>query len=91
MFMLPFRSTRNICRQAALDYYWARREMLEGQRPPARERRAMQRHADAVWALYLIPVAHRVAKKPYPPGSGPRAYWDAMFGVLYERLEELCN
>jgi len=90
MFMLPFRSTQNIRRQEALDYYWTQRAMLEGQRPPAQETLAVQRHADAVWSLYLIPVAHRVANKPYPPGSGPRAYWDAMFGVLYERLEELC-
>lgn len=91
MFMLPFRSTRHICRQQALDYYWAQREMLEGQRPPAHERRAVQWHADALWALYLTPVAHRVARNPYPPGSAPRAYWDAMFDVLYQRLKALSH
>jgi hypothetical protein len=91
MFMQPFRSERLLNRQEMLDYYWQQRLALEGRIPPADERWARQRHSDAVLALWLVPVAHRVAARPYPLGSAPRAYWDGMFGVLYQRLRELCT
>lgn len=91
MFMLPFRNTQQIDRQKALDYYWGRREEMEGHSPSARERHAAQRHADALWALYLIPLAHQAALRPYPAGSDQRAYWDNMFSVLYETLKALCH
>jgi hypothetical protein len=74
-----------------LEDYWAQRRRLEGEVPTARQRAAAQRHADRLWALYLIPVAHRVARRPFPPGSGPAAYWHEMFGVLDGRLHALCR
>lgn len=91
MFMQPYRSARRVCRKAALDYYWNQRRALEGNLPPLEQRQKMQRHADALWALSLIPVAHRVSTRPFPPGSEPARYWDSMFAVLYERLCDLCN
>jgi thiamine kinase-like enzyme len=90
MFMQPYRSARQIDRQAALDYYWDRRRRLAGAAPPIEERLARQRHADALWALALLPRAHEVAGSPLAPGSAPADYWDNMFGVLYERLKALC-
>lgn len=91
LFMQPFGSAHRVNRAEALDYYWAHRQMLEGRSMPARERAEIQRYADAVLALSLVPVAHRVAAAPFPAGSAPRAYWDAMFGVLHARLKELCE
>lgn len=89
MFLQPFRSHRNLDRAAVLDYYWAQRQKLEGKQPAAVVRQSIQRYADTLWALWLIPVAHRMALSPYPPGSAPRIYWDSMFGVLEERLQQL--
>jgi hypothetical protein len=91
VFLQPFRSARQIDRTEALASYWAMRQDLEGTCPPSDEREAIQHHADALWALSLVPVAHKVAIKPFPAGSAPQAYWEAMFGVLYERLGELCE
>jgi len=90
MFCQPFRSQRRIDRAAAQDYYWAQREQLEGTLATMAERQARQQHADRVLALWLIPVAHDMAQSPHPPGSGPRQYWDAMFGVLGQRLRQQC-
>ena len=91
MFLQPFRSHRNLDRGAALDYYWAQRQKLQGRQPTAVAQRTIQRHADALWALWLIPVAYRMALSPYPAGSSPRTYWDSMFGVLEERVQQLCH
>jgi hypothetical protein len=92
MFMQPFRSAAYIDRMDALDYYWDQRRALEGSSPASDERWASQRHADALWAFSLVPVAHHVAtERPYRSGSAPGAYWDAMFGVLRERLTQLCE
>jgi hypothetical protein len=91
LFMQPFGNTAGIDRLAALDYYWEQRRALGGSSPPTGERRALQRHADALWALSLIPVAHRTALHPDPNGSAEGAYWDAMFGVLGEHLARLCE
>jgi hypothetical protein len=90
MFLQPYRSAREIDRTRALAIYWAERRSLEGRCPPVAERQAVQRHADAMWALSLVPVAYQAAAEPYPAGSAPRAYWNAMFGVLYEHLANLC-
>jgi hypothetical protein len=91
MFLQPYRSAGQIDRAEALADYWAARRDLEGTCPPLDERGPIQLHADAVWALSLIPVAHKVAVRPYPVGSAPHAYWEAMFGVLHERLCDLCE
>jgi hypothetical protein len=91
MFTQPFRSAEGLDRTRMLDYYWDRRQALEGTIPPPAQRRWRQRHADAVLALWLVPVAHRVAAHPFPAGSAPRRYWRSMFGVLYERLGALCR
>jgi hypothetical protein len=91
LFMQPFGNTAGIDRSAVLDCYWERRSALGGSIPPTDERWALQRHADALWALSLIPVAHRAALHPFPNGSAERAYWDAMFGVLGEHLARLCE
>jgi len=91
MFLQPFRSHQSLDRDAALNYYWAQRQKLEGRQQTAVARQAIQRYADALWALWLVPVAYRMALSPYPAGSGPRIYWDSMFGVLEERLQQLCR
>lgn len=91
VFMQPFGAASKIDRRDALRYYWTQREMLEGRLRPFEERLDVQRHADAVLALTLVPVAHRVAAEPFPAGSPPRIYWNSMFGVLNERLHELCR
>jgi hypothetical protein len=91
MFLLPFRNTRHINRHDALNLYWAERQALEGRSPPPDERSTVQWFADALWALRHIIGAHRVARKPFPAGSAAQAYWDAMAGVLYERLAALCR
>jgi len=90
MFLQPFRSARSIDRAGALEYYWEQRKDLEGHFPSGGHRGAMQTQADAVWALSLVPVAYKVASKPYSSGSAPAAYWTSMIGVLEERLRELC-
>jgi hypothetical protein len=91
MFMQPFRSSEGINRSDALDYYWEQRSALGGSAPAPDERWILQRHADALWALSLVPVAHQACVKPYPDGSAARAYWDAMFGVLHECVRRLCE
>jgi hypothetical protein len=90
-FLQPYRSARRMPREEALATYWEARCMQTGSVPPARERERRQHHADAVMALALVPVARRVAQQPYPEGSAPRAYWDAMFNVLEERLHDLAS
>jgi thiamine kinase-like enzyme len=91
MFMQPFASERMLDRSEMLEYYWQQRHVLEGVRQPADVERATQRYADAVLALWLVPVAHRVTARPYPEGSAPGDYWEGMFGVLHGRLKALCE
>ena len=91
MFLQPFDNARGVDRQAALDWYWAARQGLEGRIPSAVERAAAQEYADGLLALWLIPVAARRLLTPFPPGSGARAYWDSMSHVLERRLRELCH
>jgi aminoglycoside phosphotransferase (APT) family kinase protein len=91
MFLQPYGSHRGLDRTAALAHYWRCRQELDGEIPPETERRQRQRYADALWALWLVPVAFRMAESPFPAGSGPRIYWNAMFGVLGERLQALCH
>lgn len=91
MFLQPYGSHRHLQRQAALAAYWQERARLGDATPSLAERQARQQYADTLWALWLIPVAHRMAAAPFPPGSTPRHYWDAMFPVLGERLYTLTN
>jgi Ser/Thr protein kinase RdoA (MazF antagonist) len=91
MFLQPFGSHRQLDRQAALNHYWHRRSQLDGHHPSKTERQFRQRYADALWALWLIPVAHRMASSSFPTGSPPQIYWDSMFGVLGERLLTLSD
>lgn len=91
MFMQPFGSERRLDRQAALDLYWQERYRWDGAPPRAEERQAAQTHADALWALSLIPVAHRMAAQPHPPGSAPALYWRSMHSVVAGRLQNLAS
>lgn len=91
MFLQPYGSHLRLDRQTALAYYWRCRKQLDGKIPSESELWERQRYADALWALWLVPVAFRMAESPFPAGSGPRVYWNSMFGVLGERLQELCN
>lgn len=91
MFLQPFDNARNVDRPAALDWYWQARRGLEGRIPSPAERAASQEYADALLALWLIPVAARRLLTPFPPGSGARAYWDSMSRVLERRLGALCR
>lgn len=85
MFLQPFGSHRGLDRRQVLDWYWEERETSLS----PQGRRARQRYADSLWALWLIPVAHRVVRRPFPAGSFPRRYWEAMLPVLAARLTEL--
>jgi hypothetical protein len=91
MFMQPFHGALLLNRTEALDYYWRHRENLQGGHRSVEERRAVQNHADALWALSLVPVAYRVVTNPHPKGSAPQRYWESMFGVLHDRLRSLCE
>ena len=91
LFMQPFDNTRQVDRTQMLAAYWAERQRLEGGVPPAADRVAVQHHADAVLALWLIPVAYERCRRPFPPGSAPRVYWDRMFAVLGDRLQALTS
>lgn len=90
MFMQPFDNARAVDRRAAQEWYWQRRRLVSGKIPTVAERARNQRLADAVLALWLIPVAHQRLLSPFPPGSTPRLYWDSMSRVLERRLRELC-
>jgi len=91
MFLQPHHAERNLVRDDMLAYYWAQREAIEGRVPSPDERCVRQRYADAVLALALLPVAHKVAVRPYPLGSSQAVYWDNMFGILNRRLHELAD
>jgi len=91
MFLQPFDNACGVDRQAALDCYWDARRTLEGRVASPAERAATQRRADALLALWLVPVAARRLLTPFPAGSSGRVYWDSMSGVLERRLRELCR
>jgi hypothetical protein len=90
LFMQPYGSARQIDVQKTLDVYWSYRQALEGVIPPAEERRAAQWFAEAMFALAEVFVARRVAEHPFPAGTAPHAYWQAMYGVLERKLNDLC-
>lgn len=89
LFMQPYRSNRSLSQLETLRIYWTERQQLEGRIPPEATILAAQRLADARLALALVPVAYRAALQPHPPGSKAGRYWEAMFGVLGERLDEM--
>ena len=91
LFMQPFRNARAIDQNDALSYYWEQRELLDGIQLSRDERDERKRYADALLALSFLPAAARVAKSPYAERTLARAYWDAMYRVLNERLLELCR
>jgi hypothetical protein len=86
MFLQPYGADRALDKELVLDMYWAARAQLEGRLPSPDEREIRQRYAEALWAVWLVPVAHHVVHKPYPAGSSPGRYWDAMLPVLGQRL-----
>jgi hypothetical protein len=90
-FLQPFGASKRIERREALGWYWEARRALEGAPPPWSERLALQRLADAMLALALVPVAYQRACCPLPAGSPGSIYWKSMFTVLYEKLFSLCN
>ncbi len=89
LFMLPFGNTNRLGREEALACYWAQRDRLDGYLPSAGAREEAQRYADALVALGFLPLAHRAADEPFPPGTAARAYWDGMFTVLNRQLQHL--
>jgi aminoglycoside phosphotransferase (APT) family kinase protein len=91
MFIQPFGAHLGLDREAALAHYWRRRQELDGRRRSEAELKARQWYADALWTLWLIPVAFRMAESPFPAGSSPRIYWESMFGVLGRRLQLLSH
>lgn len=91
MFLQPFGSHLQLDRTAALDYYWRKRQQIDGIHLEKSELEARQWYADSLWALWLIPVAYRMAMAPFPTGSPPRIYWDSMFGVLGQQLYKLSD
>jgi hypothetical protein len=91
LFNQPFSSARHIDRQAALRYYWTQRQSIDGLKRPIEENFAIQRLADITMAFSLIYKGHQAARHPYPQGTYPRLHWDSQFGILYDRLQTLCN
>jgi Phosphotransferase enzyme family len=91
LFTQPYGASAEIPRHEALDAYWIHRQELEGRLPAASERMGRQWLADSLFALGEVGVAHRVALQPFPPGSAPHRYWQAMYAVLYNRLAELAS
>ena len=89
MFLQPHRAHRYLDKARVLDVYWAARHALEGEIPSCEERKIRQFYADAVWGFWLVPVAHKMAVHPFPPGSTVAVYWESMFGVLFEHLQRL--
>ena len=89
MFIQPFRAHRFLDKARVLDAYWAARHAREGNIPPCNARKIRQFYADAVWGLWLVPVAHKMAAHPFPPGSAVAVYWETMFGVLFVHLQRL--
>jgi len=91
LFMQPFQSSRELDRRSMLEYYWHERQRWDGVPADASERVDRQLIADAVWALWLVRVAHRVWRSPFPAGSLEAQYWQAMAGVLHSKLTELAD
>jgi hypothetical protein len=85
----PFGSARAVARDVALDWYWREHLRLAGAVPNEGERQRRQLVADAVFALTMIPVAYRSVVDPYPSGSQPGTYWEAMRPVLFRKLQSL--
>ncbi len=91
MFLQPYGSHLELDRAEALSYYWRARQRLGCPVRSSAEHQIRQRYADALWTLWLIPVAYHMAMSPYPIGSSPRIYWNAMFKVLGARLQSLSS
>ncbi len=91
MFLQPYRAHQCLDKARVLDAYWAARFAREGAIPSCEEREIRQFYADAVWGLWLVPVAHKMAAHPFPPGSVVADYWQSMFGVLEGHLRGLCG
>ena len=89
LFIQPFQTMREVDVAAAMHTYWSYRQQLEGTIPPAAERHARLQHAHALFRLSLLEVAYQRAQNPLPPGSFADLYWQAMFPLLYTRLQEL--
>lgn len=87
----PFESARRVPRSELLSLYWQLRAEIEPCIPSPEERRARQLHADLVTALWLIAPASRVAVHPFPPGTYPQLHWASQYGIVYNRLSELCR
>ena len=91
LFLQPYNSASQACREEALRAYWSQRLELEGRIPAADERAERLWAAEVFFALAEVMVARRVARSPFPAGSAPAEYWSAMYPVLYTRLLELCK
>ncbi|NUM47666.1 MAG: phosphotransferase [Anaerolineales bacterium] len=91
MFLQPYRAHQYLEKARVLEAYWAARLAREGAIPSCEEREIRQFYADAVWGLWLVPVAHKMAAHPFPPGSVVADYWQSMFGVLEGHLRGLCG
>jgi aminoglycoside phosphotransferase (APT) family kinase protein len=89
LFIQPFGSARCLTRQTALQFYWGQRQMLEGTIPGQAERELLQRQAEILLCLALTTVAYQAALNPYPEGSTPATYWQAMYRVLAEEIQRL--
>ena len=89
LFLQPFRSGSALTPAESLAIYWQARCLLGDDLPPAQVRQSRQHAANLQLALWLLPVQAQVVEHPYPPGSPPDAYWQAMRPVLYQALADL--
>jgi len=91
MFLQPFRAHQYLDKAQVLEAYWAARLAREGEILSREEREIRQFYADAVWGLWLVPVAYKMAAHPFPFGSAVAVYWESMFGVLEGHLRALSS
>lgn len=89
LFIQPFGSARCLTRQEALAFYWGQRQKLEGIFPGQAERELVQRQAEILLCLALTVVAYQAALNPYPMGTAPAIYWQAMYKVLAGEIRRL--
>jgi len=86
VFTQPYGNARFLEREQLLTAYWHTSEELGLDAPTPSQQRERLRYAERLWTLWLIPVARRVARQPFAPGTAPAIYWQKMFPLLYDRL-----
>ncbi len=89
LYLSPYRNAGRIDQERALRYYWSERDKIDPKPDRKAHRRYRQWIADALFALSLLQTAAKTVQRPYPAGTPPQRFWDAMQGVLLEKFRTL--